>query len=243
MIGKNIIKFNEIDSTNTYVKSHYKDLKNGTIIQALHQSNGYGRINRIWHDEIGKNLMFSIYLEIPVSENITMLTQMAASSVFKTLEDFNISSTIKWPNDVLVDQKKICGILLESIIEKDKAHVIIGIGLNVNNKFFQSEITNIATSMFLHTGITYTLDNVLKKLIKHINDDYKTYLDDSHKYINICKKNSFLIGKEVTLFETQERATVLDINSKGNLVVKINNQVQTFVGSEVTLSDLYQTKE
>lgn len=243
MIGKKIIRFNEIDSTNTYVKSHYKDLEKGTIIQALHQSNGYGRISRVWHDETGKNLMFSIYLEVPTSENITMLTQMAASSVYKTLKDYSIDSSIKWPNDVLVNQKKICGILLESIIESNKAHVVIGIGLNVNNTLFHSEIEDIATSMSLSTGTAYDINDVLDTLIKHLNSDFKTYINDTHSYIETCRGNSFLIGKEVILFETKEVAKVLDINNKGQLVIEINNKVHTFLGSEVTLSNVYKNKE
>ncbi len=239
MIGKKIIKFDEINSTNTYVKSHYKTLESGTIVQAYHQTNGYGRINRVWHDETGKNLMFSVYLEVPVSEDITMLTQMAASSVYKTLKDYQIESKIKWPNDVLVDGKKICGILLESVIEENRAHIIIGIGLNINNDLFHKEIESIATSMSKCTGLTYDIENVLHILISHLNYDFNNYLNQTHKYISICRKKSFLIGKEVTLFETKEKAIVMDIDQNGKLIVKINDEIKTFIGSEVTLSNLY----
>lgn len=243
MIGKNIIRFQEIDSTNTYIKSTYKKLTSGTIVQALHQTNGYGRIDRVWHDEQGKNLMFSFYLKVPVNEEITMLTQMAASSVFKTLQHFGIVSKIKWPNDVLVNDKKICGILLESIIQKETAHIIIGIGLNVNNTKFQEEISSIATSMQLASNQIYELDNVLEILINNLNIDFNSYLDKTHSYIETCKKNSYLIGKEVILFETKEIATVVDINKQGQLVININGEQKTFVGSEVVLPNLYQTKE
>lgn len=242
MIGKKHLQFHEIDSTNTYIKQNYKNMESGTIVQANHQTKGYGRMNRIWHDEIGKNLMFSLYLKVPLNEDITMLTQMAASSVYKTLKDNGINAYIKWPNDVLIGSKKVCGILLESIIDKEEAHIIIGIGLNVNNKLFQKEINTTATSMHLETGITFTKENVLITLITHLNNDFISYINHSHEYIDLVRENSYLIGKEVEL-QDQQKAHVVDIDSKGRLVVKIDNKLKTFIGSEVSLTNVYQNKE
>ncbi len=239
MIGTKIVHFNEIDSTNTYLKKHYKEYNFGTVVSSNHQTKGYGRKGRIWYDDQTNSLMFSIYIYQELNDTLGLLTQLVAASMVKTLQKYNVNARIKWPNDIIVSNKKICGILVENIIENNKANVIIGIGLNVNNKSFDSSIQNIATSMYLETGNLYNKKELLSTFISQFNTYYCNHVNNQLSYLDICREHSYLIGKSVTL-ETGEVAEVLNIDNIGRLVVKINNKVKTFIGSEVTLHHIYK---
>ena len=112
------LHFNEIDSTNTYLKNNYLSLDNFTFVSSDYQSNGKGRNDRKWLSDSGENLMFSFLIKDSSLINIApSLSMMAACEVAKLLEELDIKKvSIKWPNDVLVSDKKICGILLDAKI-------------------------------------------------------------------------------------------------------------------------------
>jgi BirA family biotin operon repressor/biotin-[acetyl-CoA-carboxylase] ligase len=244
MIGKKIIWFDKINSTNLYIKNHHKNLESGTIIAAKHQTAGYGRLQRNWEDSANNNLTFSLLLKLPLSERISLLTQVTAASVYKTLKELNIDVSIKWPNDIIVDNKKICGILLETILEKKSVSVTIGIGLNVNALHFTKELSNKATSMALETGSKYILEDILDLLIENLNIYIKDYLEGKDDFLKICRKNSYLIGKNVYLNKNDINSVLVkDIDNLGRLVVLDNNKEEKYTGSEVSLKNIYGNKE
>ena len=133
IIGKNIIHFDDIDSTNIKAKElAQKDIEDGSIIISEKQTLGSGRFNRKWFSPLG-GLWFTLVLRpnIPPTE-APKITQIAAASIYKTLRDFNINTTIKWPNDILLNDKKLCGILAEMKCDMDRVHyLILGIGISV----------------------------------------------------------------------------------------------------------------
>ena len=164
----NIIKLDAIDSTNDFLKelSRNQSLENFTIVTVKHQTKGKGQMGSVWQTEIGKNLTMSILVKqilTSVSE-IYSLNIAISISVFEALELLNVPNlSIKWPNDIMSDTKKIGGILIENSIKSDTTiESIVGIGLNVNQTDF-SNLPN-ASSLALVTNSEFDLDDLLSKI-------------------------------------------------------------------------------
>ncbi|MDT8336407.1 MAG: biotin--[acetyl-CoA-carboxylase] ligase, partial [Candidatus Izemoplasmatales bacterium] len=132
MIGNKIISFDIIDSTNDYIKKHLESLSHGAIVTASQQSKGRGRLNNTWQSPLG-NLYFSFILKQNTKQEDLFSLQIKVSlALIKLLEVYNVTSKIKYPNDVLVNNKKIAGILIETSGYTNIESIIIGIGLNLN---------------------------------------------------------------------------------------------------------------
>ena len=177
-----IIKLDAIDSTNSYlkticVKNTPKDL---TVVIAEHQTNGRGQMGTNWQVEASKNLTFSVFKHVSflkVSEQfyISMAVALGITIALKELQIPKI--TIKWPNDILSEHKKIAGILIENVIKNNTLEgSIIGVGLNVNQKFFDN-LPN-ASSLSLISGIVYNKDEVFHLILKNILEYLKRLESD-----------------------------------------------------------------
>ena len=202
------IHFDEIDSTNNYLKNSYPLLDNFTIVSADYQSKGKGRNDRIWESNKGSNLMFSILIKDPkLIEISSLLSLYAAVEVSKLLESYHINNvSIKWPNDVLVNDQKICGILLEGQLPN---YVVIGIGLNVNQKQFPSNLRRPATSMANELNKDINLEELKETLFANIVNNFNKLNKDD--YLSYFNNHNYLLNKRVK--------------------VDINNQ--TFIGEVV----------
>ena len=165
-IGNQIIRLKEIDSTNSYLKARKNLLRrHGLVVIAEMQNSGRGRAGRKFTSVIGSNLTFSVVLHpnLPVQE-IQIFTLLAGVAVARVLENYVNNIRLKWPNDVLVNEKKICGILLETITIPDKSFpvLIMGIGLNTKGHVndYPGELQNIVTT------IEYELSSISNKTFK-----------------------------------------------------------------------------
>lgn len=167
-----IIKLDAIDSTNTFLRqlSSAESLEDFTIVVAASQTAGRGQMGTVWNSEKGKNLTFSVFKKISCLDTdegfyISMATSLA---IYNALSYFQIPKlAIKWPNDILSESQKICGILIESVIQNSKmTAAIIGIGLNVNQTTFGTNLQ--ASSMKKITGIHFDIDEVLSQLTKQL---------------------------------------------------------------------------
>ena len=146
-----IIWLESVDSTNDVAKRHISDIDNLSVLSALEQTAGRGQRGNSWTSAPGENLMFSIVLKSPalMAEEHFALNEIAALSVSEFLSTYGIKAQIKWPNDIYVDEKKICGILIENSFRgKSISSSIIGIGLNINQRNFNVNLPN-PTSMLL----------------------------------------------------------------------------------------------
>ena len=145
-----IIWLKSVDSTNEEAKRHISDIDNLSVLSALEQTEGRGQRGNSWTNPPGENLMFSIVLKFTLdARDQFILTEIASLSVVDFLSRHGISAMIKWPNDIYVGEKKICGILIENSIRgKYISSSIIGIGLNINQRNFDVNIPN-PTSMVL----------------------------------------------------------------------------------------------
>ena len=164
--GYDIIWLDKVDSTNEYVKKHIKELDNLSVVSAREQTGGKGQGDHDWHSEPEKNLTFSIVLKEPLvaANSQKAISDITADSVIELLSDHGIEAWIKPPNDIWVEEKKICGILIEHSLRGNRiSWSIIGIGLNVNQAIFPEELPN-PTSMSLENQ-EVDLDDLLEEFI------------------------------------------------------------------------------
>ncbi|QTE23812.1 biotin--[acetyl-CoA-carboxylase] ligase [Polaribacter cellanae] len=202
-----IIKLNAIDSTNSFLKEMVTDsvVENFTVVVAESQVNGRGQQDSVWLSEPFKNLTFSVYIsfknfKIQHKKNLLFAVSLAVYGAVK--EATNLQISIKWPNDILSGNKKICGILVENSIQKDKIrHSVVGIGLNVNQTNFSEAIYKVS-SLKLLTQKNYDLDALLKvivsKLKERINQlENKQFEQLEGEYLKVLhKKNTPAMYKD-----------------------------------------------
>lgn len=193
------IKLNAIDSTNSYLRTMIgkEVLEDFTVVVTKHQTEGRGQRGSSWISEPSKNLMFSVFIDVSrINLNFPFYLSMAAALAIKrALNTFLIPQlSIKWPNDILSQQKKICGILIENVIKQGEMSAsIIGVGLNVNQTYFES-LPN-ASSLKNICGKFFDLDEVLDTIL--INLRYYVSILRQNKYQSIFNEyNEALFRKD-----------------------------------------------
>lgn len=227
-IDFNIINFESIDSTSTYLKKSYLQLDNLTLAFADYQSLGHGRMKREWVSPKGDSLLFSIlFKEKDIIKNFPSLSLMSASIIHSFLSQYVEGVSIKWPNDVYVNGKKICGILLESVSMGEEIDVVVlGIGININIKDFPNELKDKATSLYLETNKIFNIDDLKNELLKHLSLLVAMMRENDKSYLNTIRKYNYLKNKLVKVYINglEEEALALDINDDNTLLVDFNNE-------------------
>ena len=183
-----IMWLDSIDSTNDEAKRHISDLDNLSVLSALSQTKGRGQGDHIWLSEPGSNLLFSIVLKYASADSAQspllsvqahdqiVISQITALSVVDLMAAYGIEAKIKWPNDIYVGGKKICGILIEhSVCGKWLTSSIIGIGLNVNQRNFDVSLPN-PTSMVL-SNKDFKENYSLKELLEEFMHIFTGYIE------------------------------------------------------------------
>ena len=195
------LHFDEIDSTNNYLKNSYQLLDNFTFVSADYQSKGKGRNDRVWESIKGLNLMFSILIkDQKLIEVSTILSLMTAVEVAKLLERYDIDNvSIKWPNDVLIGDKKVCGILLEGQLPN---YLVIGVGLNVNQKEFPNNLRRPATSISNELNKDIDLEDLKEQLFPNIINNFNKL--DREEYLSYFSKHDYLLNKRVKVNINQQ---------------------------------------
>lgn len=193
--------FEEIDSTNNYLKNSYQLLDNFTFVSADYQSKGKGRNNRVWESEKGTNLMFSILIKDPeLLKNFAHLSIMMAVIVSDLLEKYNVNNvSIKWPNDILVNDKKICGILSEGQLPN---YVVIGVGLNVNQETFPDGLRRPATSLKNELKKQIDINELEQRLFPLIINSFSSL--ERSDYLSFFDNHNYLLGKRVKTIINQQ---------------------------------------
>ena len=188
------------------------------------------------------SILFNSDLQI---SNIPFLSLIAGLSVCNVLNDFvDNKALIKWPNDIIIENKKICGILLESIIySKRLSSIILGIGINLNNKDFEKEISHKATSLFLETNKLVEHKIIVYKILEQFSMYYKNFLSFGFdkiidEYKNLCAS----LNKNVVIkkHDGDIEAFATDIDNNGNLVVITKDFKKLSINScEVVIQGIY----
>lgn len=196
------LHFDEIDSTNTYLKNTYKLLGNFTFVSADYQSNGKGRNDRTWTSEKGENLMFSFLIkDEELIKQSPIISLLSAVEVAKVLETYKIKGvSIKWPNDVFIGDKKVCGILAEGQLPN---FMVVGVGINVNQKAFPDGLRRPATSVSLELKKDINVNELKETLFHNIVNSLSNL--DINKSLEYFRSHNYLLGKRVkVMFDNQE---------------------------------------
>lgn len=233
--------FDEIDSTNSYLKREYESLEDMTIVCAGHQTAGKGRRGRKWEDD-KDSLMFSILLKKDIdARRSELLPLLCGVSLYSLLEENHIKASIKWPNDVLIQNKKCAGILLEAVTKEKMEAIILGIGINVNNASFPEDIQNKAISLYEAAGHRFEKKEILNQFVSEFVKYYGSYLKKEDSFLDVLQSHSYLDGREVILnyYGEDRHGKVLGIAKDGSLLLLENGKETKIKSGEVTLEHNY----
>ena len=240
-IGRSIIYFDTIDSTNDYAKKVAIQEQDGTVIISEEQTKGKGRIGRQWVSKSREGIWMSVILKPNLKPyKAPFLTLMAGASIAKSLNNLGVEASIKWPNDIIINNKKVAGILTELSAEIDKInYIVLGIGINVKTIEFSQEIFDIATSLYKE-GHKLSRVDIVREILEEFERLYLQYInyDLKNETLDICRKHSAIIGKDIYVIRNGEKELVkcLDINKDGNLVIKNNeNVIKEIMSGEVSI--------
>ena len=238
-----ILRLEEIDSTNSYAKANIDSFEDKTVIHALKQTKGRGRLNRLWVDLGEGNLFVSIVLKpsneyLPLYSNITQYTSLVLCNV---LDEFGVHPKIKWPNDVMIDGlRKISGILCETVMEAHELQgIIVGVGVNLNaeKSMVESVPDRVVTSLNLETGKSVDRYLFLEKFINEFFKNYEKFLKEGFSMLEkeYLKRSCFL-NKEVNIQVLNEvkSGLVKGLSSDGGLILQTDDKKEL----ELTIGDI-----
>ncbi|NWF51863.1 MAG: biotin--[acetyl-CoA-carboxylase] ligase [Nitrospirae bacterium] len=244
-IGKEILFYEKIGSTNTLAEFlAEKGKAEGTVVLAETQTKGRGRHGRSWVSPPSVNIYMSIILRPEIEpKDATLLTIMAAVGCTHALRRASgLNATIKWPNDLIVSEKKIGGILTDVHIEKKKLKfAVIGIGLNINMDLAKlpSDIKDIATSLKIETGRIYSRKEILVEVLNEIDYWYSILKGmNRKKLLREWELLTSTLGRKIKIATVKETLIGLaeSINGEGMLVLKLPSGERRIIsGGEVTL--------
>ncbi len=222
------VRFDKIPSTNDYAKEKRGE-KQDLIVVAKTQTGGRGTKGRSFSSSEGGVYLtkLTFYDDFSAKDGFLIMTN-AAVAVCRTLQAFGILPCIKWPNDIYVNGKKICGILIENTFSGNRiANSVEGIGLNVNNRL-EKELQDIATTMQEVAKRTFSVDEVEQKLVEELFK--KTSIEEYRSYLGF-------LGERVHLLLNDERipATFLCVDEEGGLWVEIQGEKKRFTSAEVSV--------
>ena len=208
-IGKKVIHLDTVGSTNDYAKEIGNKVSGGTLIISEQQTKGKGRLGRVWKSKSGDGIWMSLIIKPKIEPyKAPFLTLVAGASVVKALSNLGVEASIKWPNDIIVHNKKICGILTELSAEMERVN-------------------------YVRVDIVRQFCIEFEKLYKgYILDGNK------QDTLELCRKYSAIIGKQVYVIKNNKRELVkcIDINENGNLIVKEKNgEIQEIMSGEVSI--------
>ena len=233
VIGRNFIYSEEVESTNSFLLNKSNKFNSeGTILLAEKQSKGRGRKERVWYSAKGQNLTFSILLTSKkyFGKKFNLLNFATSLSVAFALENlFQLKTELKWPNDVLVNGKKICGILLESTSQGNKIErVVIGIGLNVNQALFQGNFNLEPTSIKLELGESVDREKLLAELLNTFEEILQKMESKPDEIMKDWKDRCNLIGEKISVTEEDNTKYGIfeDLDEEGFLLLKTKNKIE-----------------
>ncbi|MEM2446326.1 MAG: biotin--[acetyl-CoA-carboxylase] ligase [Candidatus Bathyarchaeia archaeon] len=241
LFGKYIFFSREVSSTNDWAKELAElGAPEGTVAIAETQTSGRGRLGRRWHSPKG-GLWFSIILKPNLKPSETVkLVFLASLAVAETLRELcGLKAETKWPNDVLVDGRKVCGILSEMKTVGEKVdYVVVGVGVNVNinvEKELPPELRETATSLKAMLGKEISMENLFKGLLEKMESLYQSFLMEGFNPILVkWKSYASFLGCEVEVLQGNERleGLALDVDGDGALVLKLKDGTvrRVFVG-------------
>lgn len=230
IMGKSIELHQVIDSTNNRARElALEGADEGTLIIAETQLEGRGRLSRSWISPRGKGIWMSLILKPDLSpDQAPHITAIAAVAIRKALNRATgLDIGIKWPNDIIIDGKKVCGILTEMHADIDRIYyVVVGIGINVNmtQEDFPVELSSTATSLRIALGRNLDRRQLIALIMEEIEEIYYTYLEnrDFKQILDLCRQYSVTLNRPVKVIgrDTSFEGFAVDFDEDGSLLVK-----------------------
>lgn len=238
----NLIFLEETDSTNTYLKQLCRDgAEHETVVYTYNQLSGYGRHGKYWHSEKDKSLAMSLLLQPSSICSLPPISIAMGVAVHNVICKIT-SVRIKWPNDILANFRKICGISCECMFVDGRAHIILGIGINVNNVSFPGDLAQTATSLKMETGQEWDVCALMHEISKSVFEYYEMILCGEYpRILKEFKSNCINVGNEVTAFSKNKKiqGIAVDIDEMGCLIVQTKNgDCEILSAGEVSLNFL-----
>jgi BirA family biotin operon repressor/biotin-[acetyl-CoA-carboxylase] ligase len=252
-VGKKLVFHKETGSTNLDAKKLADEgAASGALVVADMQTAGRGRRGRDWVSPAGKDIYMTLMLRPECRpDKASALTLVMALAVLEGIQDVikmpnGASLGIKWPNDIVINNKKTCGILTEMSAELDGIHyVVIGVGINVNQTEFAEDIRNTATSMYIESGEKINRSKLVARVMHYFEEDYEIFANTWDLTGLVDKYNKYLVncGKEVRVLDPKGEydAFAEGINENGELIVrrKDNDETVLVYAGEVSVRGVY----
>ncbi len=247
--GRELIYYKETDSTNVQGKNLVKDgIKHGAVVIAETQTAGRGRRGRTWISPLEDAVYMTLILRPNIAlENASMLTLVAALAVVNAIEELQITNAckIKWPNDIVMGKKKVCGILTELTTANNQMEsVLIGIGINVNAKEFSEAISQVATSLYCETGQLVNRELLIATVMNQFERYYELFLKTEDLSALAEGYNDKLIHRYQDVFieeaESKRQVRAIGIDERGALIVELQNgDMESIIAGEVSVRGIY----
>lgn len=228
-IGRNFIYCDEIESTNLYLMEADDSTQDGTVVLAEKQLNGRGRKNRKWYSVKDQNLTFSILLRRKFDQKkINMMNFCASMAIAHSMENlYQFKINLKWPNDVLVGQEKIAGILIESSSKGNQIDkVVIGIGINVNQSIFQGQYNIAPTSVRQELGHDVERERLLSEILNNFEILLEKAYEAPEQLMEDWKSRCRMLGERIVVSDEEMSKSGIfeDLDESGFLVLRTDNR-------------------
>lgn len=215
---------------------HYQEHDHLTIVSASQQFQGMGRMGRSWYGS-DQSLMCSILLKEDFEDlNISLLPLLMAQSCHKVLSTYHQGIMIKWPNDLMINDKKLAGILVKAkMMDQNILAIVLGLGININQSIFDGELKSIATSMSIETNKTYDIYQLTTDIFNQFNVDLKALNKHSDQLIDYVNQYAYLKNQSVrfTYDNHLHIGIASHVNRDGKLMIHSDNTVYEIVSDEI----------
>ena len=244
-----LIHINETNSTNNYLQSLCSEQKveELTVVVADFQTSGRGQRGNSWESDPGKNLLFStvIFPEFLEARRQFLISQVISLAIKEELDTYTTDISIKWPNDIVINGKKICGILTEMSAQFDYInHIVVGIGINVHNESFPEEISQMASSLMIEAGgKRFHRAQIIAETMSYFEQYYDTFLKTQDLSALVREYDELLVNrnKSVRVLDPKEPfdGKAMGITPKGELIVDTWESRKLVSSGEVSVRGIY----
>lgn len=230
-----IIYLDRIDSTQEEAKRLYKDgrLTEGTVIWAREQTSGRGRHGRIWYSPRGSGIWFTYAFKTKLRDKeLNLLSLAAALGVVSTIDKMGLNAFVKWPNDIVVSGRKVCGILLEALFDGERLDFcLLGVGLNLRDVPEAPESTSLEREL----GFAVDEERVFRELISNIDNSIKRLERDREGVLSLYRELCVTLGKEISFKREGKslRGKAIGLNEYGGLIVDLNGRIDVLYSETV----------
>ena len=247
-VAKEVLYFDTIDSTNTKAQElAEKGYPSGTLVVADKQESGKGRRGRSWVSPSGTGIFMTLMIKPDINpNNASMLTLVAALAVAKAITSVTgEKALIKWPNDIVINGKKVCGILTEMNAQFDYInHIVVGIGINVHNESFPEEISQMASSLMIEAGgKRFHRAQIIAETMSYFEQYYDTFLKTQDLSALVREYDELLVNrnKSVRVLDPKEPfdGKAMGITPKGELIVDTWESRKLVSSGEVSVKGIY----